>query len=119
VLVSYVPYEKDGAWDDAARERLGERVVARLDRHAPGLAASMVAGLVLGPRDLEERYGLTGGHVHHGEHALDQLLVRPAPDCVRYRTPVAGYFVCGGGTHPGGGLTCAPAALAAQVLGAR
>jgi phytoene dehydrogenase-like protein len=54
--------------------------------------------------------------VHHGEHALDQLLIRPVPDCSRYATPLAGFFLCSGGTHPGGGLTCAPAALAAAAV---
>jgi phytoene dehydrogenase-like protein len=116
VLVHYVPHEMDAPWDDAARERLGNLVVERIERHAPGLAASIVDGVVLGPRDLERRYALSGGHVHHGEHALDQLLIRPVPDCSRYATPLAGFFLCSGGTHPGGGLTCAPAALAAAAV---
>lgn len=73
-------------------------------------------GVVLVPEDLEARYGLHGGHLHHGEHALDQLLVRPTPECVRYRTPIAGLWLCGSGSHPGGGLTCAPGEQAARAI---
>ena len=71
---------------------------------------------VLTPLDIESRYGVTGGHIHHGEHALEQLITRPAPECARYRTPIDGLFLCGGGTHPGGAITCAPGALAAKTL---
>jgi phytoene dehydrogenase-like protein len=69
--------------------------------------------------DLEEKYGLHGGHLHHGEHSLDQLLVRPTPECVHYETPLKGLWLCGSGSHPGGGLTCAPGELAAQAILAR
>jgi phytoene dehydrogenase-like protein len=71
---------------------------------------------VLAPPDLDHHYGLTGGQIHHGDHALDQLLVRPVPDCSRYRTPIRGLYLCGSGSHPGGGLTCAPGAHAARTI---
>jgi len=72
---------------------------------------------VLTPADLERRYRLTGGHIHHGEHALDQLLfMRPTVDCAEYTTPVRGLFLGGSGSHPGGGVTCAPGALAARAV---
>jgi phytoene dehydrogenase-like protein len=95
--------------------------VDELARHAPALKPRIAGGEVLSPVDLETRYALTGGHIHHGEHALDQLLsLRPSPACARYRTPVRGLFVGGSGSHPGGGVTCAPGALAAKaVLAAR
>ena len=60
---------------------------------------------------------LTGGHILHGEHALDQLLVRPIPECLHHRTPLDGFFLCGAGSHPGGGPTCAPGRLAAAAIG--
>jgi len=116
VLAHGVPHTVDGGWDDARRARLGDRVVAMLEPHIPGLGASVVGREVLAPPDLERRYGLGGGQIQHGEHALDQLLVRPIPECVGYRTPIAGLFLAGGGSHPGGGLTCAPAALAARTI---
>ena len=110
------PYDVDGGWTDAAREKLARRVVEVLDRHLPGLRESVVGSAVLAPPDLESRYGLVGGNLHHGEHGLDQLLVRPIPECVGYRTPLGGLYLCGGGTHPGGGLTCAPGLLAAEAI---
>lgn len=71
---------------------------------------------VLTPADIEARYGVTGGHIHHGEHALDQLLVRPCPEAARYATPLAGLYLGGSGSHPGGGVTGAPGALAAKAV---
>jgi phytoene dehydrogenase-like protein len=71
---------------------------------------------VLTPLDIETRYNAAGGHIHHGEHGLDQLLTRPTLGAERYRTPVAGLYICGGGSHPGGGVTCAPGALAAGAV---
>ena len=60
----------------------------------------------LTPVDLEERYGLTNGHIHHGELALDQLFtMRPILGYAQYRTPIDGLFLCGAGTHPGGGVS--------------
>jgi phytoene dehydrogenase-like protein len=72
---------------------------------------------LLTPADLEQRYGTTGGHLRHGEHALDQLLhLRPDPECARYATPIAGLWLCGSGSHPGGGLTGMPGMLAARAV---
>ncbi len=115
-LVHFAPYNLEGGWDDAQRKKLGDRVVAVLERHAPGIASSVVGRQVLSPMDLEERYQMTGGHIHHGEHSLDQILIRPSPDCATYRAPIDGLFLGGSGSHPGGGLTCAPGALAARIV---
>ncbi len=119
VLVHCVPYDRDPPWDRGARERLSDSVLSILERHAPGVSSTLVASAISTPRELETRYGVSGGHTHHGEHALDQRLLRPAPGCIRYGTPVAGLFLCGSGSHPGGGLTCAPGALAAAAILAR
>lgn len=118
VLVHFAPYDLDGGWNDGERERLGDAVLAELERVAPGTGAAVVGREVLTPADIEARYGIAGGHIHHGEHSLDQLLVRPTIDAARYRTPVAGLFLCGAGTHPGGGVTGACGAIAAGVVDA-
>ena len=116
VLVHFAPYDLEPGWSDDCRRRLAETVVTTLEHHAPGLATSVVGREVLGPPDIEARFGVSGGQIHHGEHALDQRLVRPTPECSRYATPFPGLFLCGAGTHPGGGLTCGPGALGAAAI---
>ncbi|MFQ5740546.1 MAG: phytoene desaturase family protein [Acidobacteriota bacterium] len=117
ILAGAAPYELEGGWTPQRREALGDAVVEALARYAPSLRQLIVAREVLTPLDLEQRYGMTGGHVCHGEHALDQLLsLRPAPCAGGYATPVAGLFLGGSGSHPGGGVTCAPGLLAAEAV---
>jgi phytoene dehydrogenase-like protein len=117
VYAQYAPYQlRDGAWD-SARDVLGDRVLARLGEVMPGLDSRVVAREVLTPLDLERRYGLSGGHIFHGEHALDQLYaMRPLLGWAQHRTPIRGLYLCGAGTHPGGGVTGAPGAHAARVI---
>jgi phytoene dehydrogenase-like protein len=117
ILAQGAPYALEGGWSDAAREKFGDAVVEVLERAAPGTRERIVAREILSPVDIADRYGLTGGHVHHGEHALDQLLfMRPTPALARYATPIAGLYLGGSGSHPGGGVTCGPGALAAQAI---
>lgn len=117
ILVHFAPHDLAGGWTAQQREALGDAVVAELARFAPGVKGAIVARQTLTPADLEETYGLTGGHIHHGEHALDQLYaMRPSADLARYATPVDGLFLAGSGSHPGGGITCAPGALAAKAV---
>jgi phytoene dehydrogenase-like protein len=116
VLVHFASYEQEPPWDTTRRESLYRTVLSTLVSHAPELESAVVAYDVLTPLDLEQRFGLTGGHIHHGEQVLDQWLVRPVPACAAYRTPIEGLFLCGSGSHPGGGLTCAPGALAAATM---
>ena len=117
VLVHFAPHDLKGGWTDAQREALGDAAVRELARHCPNVTDLVTAREVLTPADLEARYGLTGGHIHHGEHAPDQLLfLRPTIDCARNRTPVGGLWLGGSGSHPGGGITCAPGMLAAEAL---
>ncbi len=117
VYAQWMPYHlRHGDWN-AERERLGDLVVGTLARCAPDLPASIIAREVLTPLDLERRYGLTGGHIFHGEHALDQLYaMRPVLGWAQHRTPLPGLYLCGAGTHPGGGLTGTPGAHAAKVV---
>ena len=116
ILVHFAPHELAGGWTAAARERLGDAVVAELARVAPGVAASVVAREVLTPADIAERYGVAGGHIHHVEHSLDQLVMRPTLETMRYATPVPDLFLCGSGSHPGGGVSGAPGALGAAAI---
>jgi phytoene dehydrogenase-like protein len=117
VTARWAPYHlRDGDWDNQ-RAALGDRVVATLARFAPGLPGLIEHRQDLTPLDYERIYGLTEGSPHHGEMALDQLLfMRPIPGFGRYRTPVAGLYLCGAGTHPGGGLTGAPGFNAAREI---
>jgi phytoene dehydrogenase-like protein len=114
VLVHFAPYDLEPAWNAAARERLADRVQAILEEHCRGL--DVVARHMLAPPDLEARYALPGGNIHHGEMSLDQMLARPVPECARYATPVPGLYLCGSGSHPGGGLSCMPGVLAAEAI---
>ena len=116
ILVHFVPYRLTSGWNSEQNEKLGDTVVAALERYAPGVTDSIVARQVLSPVDLQQRYGLVQGHILHGEHALDQLILRPTPECARYHTPIKGLYLCGSGSHPGGGITCGPGALAASVI---
>jgi phytoene dehydrogenase-like protein len=105
--VQFVPYRLagDASWD-TARDTLAAVVLDRLDAHAPGIGSLVESVQVLAPPDLEARYGLSGGHILHGEPALDQLFtMRPVLGWAQYRTPIEGLFLCGSGTHPGGGIT--------------
>ena len=107
VYVQFAPYLLAGgrSWADAATT-LGQNVIATLARYAPGIERLVVHQQVITPHDLESTYGLTGGHILHGEPSLDQLFtMRPVLGCARYRTPIDGLYLCGAGTHPGGGIT--------------
>jgi len=116
MLVGFAPHGIDGGWTDARRIALGDLVVETLAACAPDVLGSIVAREVLTPVDIESRYGTTGGHLHHGDHALDQILVRPCPECARYATPIEGLYLGGSGSHPGGGLTGTPGRLAAAAI---
>jgi len=116
ILVHCAPYELEGTWDATSRDGLYRTVVERLAEFAPGIGDAIVGHQVLSPLDLESAYGVSGGHLFHGEHATDQLAVRPTPECAGYGTPYKGLFLCGSGSHPGGGITCAPGALAARTI---
>ncbi|MDX1423438.1 MAG: NAD(P)/FAD-dependent oxidoreductase [Kiloniellales bacterium] len=116
-VVQYAPYALKGGWE-AGREAFARRVLEVLHRHAPDLESRIVASEVLTPADIERQFGMTGGHWHHGELALDQMLMlRPVPGAAQYATPLAGLYLCGAGTHPGGGVMGAAGRNAAgQVI---
>ena len=102
----FAPYTlREGDWD-TSREAFGECVVNTLEQYAPGIKPLIVAGETLTPLDLERGWGLTGGHIFHGELSLDQFFtMRPLLGYGNYATPLRGLFLCGSGSHPGTGLT--------------
>jgi phytoene dehydrogenase-like protein len=109
IHAQFAPYQlKDGDWN-SRREELGDTVVNVLSDYAPHLKKLILVRQVITPLDLELTYGLSGGHIHHGEMSLDQLFAfRPLIGWAQYRTPIEGLYLCGAGTHPGGGVTGAP-----------
>ncbi|MGA2429936.1 MAG: NAD(P)/FAD-dependent oxidoreductase [Candidatus Acidiferrum sp.] len=115
--VQFAPFKlKEGNWN-ARRKQLGDTVIKTLSTHSPKFAELIESTQVITPQDLETTYGFTGGHVFHGELALDQLFtMRPVLDWARYKTPIRGLFLCGSGTHPGNGLTGASGANAAREI---
>jgi phytoene dehydrogenase-like protein len=118
VMAQFAPYHlKDGNWQQQ-RDGLGDCVINLIESYAPGFKDSVLHRQVLTPLDLEEIFGLTEGHIYHAELALDQLFfMRPVPGWARYRTPIENLYLCGSGTHPGGGLNGLPGYFAArQVL---
>lgn len=117
ILASFAPYALDGGWTPESREQLGDAVLAVLEKHAPGVRSKLVAKEVLTPVDLETTFALTGGQLHHGELALDQLLMmRPVPSAPRYQTTIPGLFLGGSGSHPGGGVRPTAGLLAAEAV---
>jgi phytoene dehydrogenase-like protein len=117
-FVQYAPPElADGRSWDQERDALGDRVIDTIAEYAPNVKSAVIHREVLTPMDLESRFGLLGGNIFQGEMALDQLYsLRPAPQAGAYRTPVRGLYLCGSGTHPGGGVMGAPGHNAARAI---
>ncbi len=115
-FVQYAPYHLDGHWDDQ-REALGDTVQATLESHFPGFGDLVLHRQVVTPLDIERTIGLSEGNIFAGELLAPQMFFfRPAPGWNQYRTPVAGYYQCGSGTHPGGCVTGAPGRNAARQI---
>ncbi len=117
-FVQYVPYElKEGSWDEGGRDLVADRVTEKLTEFAPNFGDAVIERQVLTPYDLEQRFGLIGGNIFQGEMSLDQLFsFRPAPELAGYKTPVEGLYLCGSGTHPGGGVMGIPGLNASKVV---
>jgi phytoene dehydrogenase-like protein len=117
-FAQYGPYElAEGSWDDGGRDEFARRVFDGLGEYAPKLKDSIEQVEVLAPKDIEDRFGLVGGNIMQGELAPDQLFgFRPITGYGDYRTPVGGMYLCGSGTHPGGGVMGVPGRNAASVV---
>lgn len=115
--VMYVPYALKGGWTDAERDRVCRQTIATLGRYSPGIHEQILHSEFLTPADIERDYRVTGGHWHHTEFAMDQMLMmRPTYGAAQYRTPIAGLYLCGAGCHPGGDLVGAAGHNAAHEL---
>jgi len=116
-FVQYLPYSPaNGSWSEH-RELLGDRVTELIGRFAPNMPDSVIARRVYTPLDLEETFGITEGNIFHGDISLEQMFfMRPLPEWARYSTPINGLYLCGAGTHPGGGVTGAPGYNAAHAI---
>ncbi len=118
IYVQFAPYKLAGGqtWD-SAKHALFATVIRTLEHYAPGIEGLVEHRQVITPLDLERTYGSSGGHIFHGEPALDQLFtMRPILGWSQYRTPIGGLFLCGAGTHPGGGITGGPGQNAAREI---
>ncbi len=117
IYAQFAPFKlKSGDWN-SQRESFGNVVLQTLAEYAPDLPGKVVEGDLISPVDLQQTYGFTGGHVFHGELALDQLFtMRPLLGWARYSTPLRGLYLCGSGTHPGNGLTGRSGRNAARVI---
>lgn len=115
-IVQYAPYALKAGWDQA-RDAFADTAVKTIAAYAPGLEDLIVERQVITPLDLERDYGMTGGHWHHGELAIDQMfMLRPVPGAAQYTTPLSGLYLCGAGAHPGGGVMGVAGMNAAQQV---
>ncbi|MDH4054739.1 MAG: NAD(P)/FAD-dependent oxidoreductase [Gammaproteobacteria bacterium] len=116
-FVQYLPYKlRDTSWDEQ-REALGDRVTSLIGQFAPNVPGAVIARRVITPPDLETQFGITEGNIFHGDISLDQMFfMRPVPEWSQYQTPICGLYLCGAGTHPGGGVTGAPGYNAAHAI---
>ncbi|HEX4936196.1 MAG TPA: NAD(P)/FAD-dependent oxidoreductase, partial [Gemmatimonadaceae bacterium] len=119
IFVQYAPHNVTGGWTDAKRDAFGTAVIKTLAQYAPNIESLIIGKQVLTPADIERITGLTEGNIFQGELALEQLFfLRPVPEWARYRTPIRGFWQCGAGTHPGGGIMGASGRIAArEILG--
>ncbi|KAJ6678621.1 FAD/NAD(P)-BINDING DOMAIN-CONTAINING PROTEIN-RELATED [Salix viminalis] len=119
LFIQYTPYKpSDGSWGNTAyRESFAQKCFSLIEEYAPGFSSSIIGYDMLTPPDLEREFGLTGGNIFHGAMGLDSLfLMRPVKGWSSYRTPLQGLYLCGSGTHPGGGVMGAPGRNAARVV---
>jgi phytoene dehydrogenase-like protein len=111
------PVLPSGASWDAHRDEVADLVIDLVDSHAPNFKASVLGRQIMSPLDLERTFGLIGGDIFHGALGLDQLFsARPALGHGDYRGPLKGLYLCGSGTHPGGGVTGLPGHNAAREI---
>lgn len=118
IFLQYTPYDlREGQWSEATKEAYADRVLDLVEEEAPGFKSLVMDRQVLSPLDLETRFGLTGGNIFHGEMNLGQLFsLRPLPGWSQYRTPVRNLYLCGSGTHPGGGVMGSPGYNASRQI---
>ena len=116
-VVQYAPYAIKGGWTDSAKAEFEAATLRVIERFAPDVVQRITASELLTPADIEREFLITGGHWHHGELTMDQFMfTRPVIGAANYRTPVEGLWLCGAGTHPGGGVSGAAGRNAAKAI---
>lgn len=116
-VVQYAPYALKGGWTTEAKADFEKAVIDTIARYAPDIADRITASELLTPADIEREFHITGGHWHHAELTLDQFLfVRPVSGAAQYSMPIEGVYLCGAGTHPGGGVSGAAGRNAARTI---
>jgi phytoene dehydrogenase-like protein len=116
MFTQYGPWSAED-WGDGEREAYGKRCLEMVGRYAPNVPGAVIEHEVLAPPDLERIFGLADGSIFQGEQGLDQMVfMRPSPLLSQYATPVDGLYLCGAGTHPGGGVMAACGHNAAQRM---
>ncbi len=117
LFLQYAPYTLKGTTWEVERDRFADRVIGLIEEYAPNIRSLIEHRQVLTPLDLEQRFGITGGNIFHGEMGVDQMFFfRPFAGWARYRTPVKHLYICGSGAHPGGGVMGAPGHNAAREM---
>lgn len=114
--VQYAPYQIKGGWEQH-RDAFMENVLSTLETYAPSIRSQISASELLTPADLESQFRIQGGHWHHAEFAIDNWWMnRPTYGASQYKTPMPGFYLCGAGAHPGGGIMGAAGANAAHAI---
>ncbi|HKV40460.1 MAG TPA: NAD(P)/FAD-dependent oxidoreductase [Blastocatellia bacterium] len=117
IFAQYAPYTLHDADWDSIKEPFADRCINALAEYAPNIPGAIIHRQVISPLDMEREYSLTGGNIFHGDMTVDQLFcMRPVPGWAKYRTPIAGLYMCGSGTHPGGGVMGSPGYNAAREI---
>jgi phytoene dehydrogenase-like protein len=118
IFAQYAPYKlAEGEWSTGLKDQFADRCINALADYAPNIKDLILHRQVISPFDLEQEYGMTGGNIFHGDMSLDQLFfMRPVAGWARYQTPIHGLYLCGSGTHPGGGVMGAPGYNAAREI---
>jgi len=116
-VVQYAPYAIKGGWNAKAKDEFMKAILATLAKYMPDIEQRITASELLTPADIEAEFHMTGGHWHHAELTLDQFLfVRPVNGAAQYKLPIDGVYLCGAGTHPGGGVSGAAGRNAARAI---
>ncbi len=116
-VVQYAPYALKGGWNEEAKAEFMKAIISTLAEYMPDIEQRITASELLTPADIESEFHISGGHWHHAELTLDQFLfVRPVNGAAQYRLPIDGVYLCGAGTHPGGGVSGAAGRNAARTI---
>lgn len=116
-VVQYAPYDRKGGWTKKAKADFEQVIIETIENYAPDIGERITASELLTPVDIESEFHISGGHWHHAELTLDQFMfVRPVSSAAQYSMPLEGLYLCGAGTHPGGGVSGAAGRNAARTI---